>query len=76
MILLTVLLIILAILIILAGAFVLMPLEFGLEIDKNANDNKVYLCFRVFKIPFRIRLGDKKDKKRAKKFRSTAKRAR
>ena len=67
MILLTVLLIILAILIILAGAFVVMPIEFGLEIDKTANSTKIYLCFRVFKIPFRIRLNDKDDKKERKK---------
>ena len=64
---LTVLLIILAILIILAGAFVVIPLEFGLEIDKTANSTKIYLCFKVFKIPFRIRLNDKEDKKREKK---------
>lgn len=67
MILLTVLLIISAILIILAGAFVVMPLEFGLEIDKTANSTKIYLCFKVFKIPFRIRLNDKDDKKERKK---------
>lgn len=67
MILLTVLLIILAILIILAGAFVVIPLEFGLEIDKTANNTKIYLCFKVFKIPFRIRLNDKDDKKERKK---------
>lgn len=71
MILLTVVLIVIILLILLTGTFFLTPLEFGLEIDKTANRNKTYICFRVLGLPVRIDLSsagkDKKQKKVKKK---------
>ncbi len=69
MILLTVLLIVLGFLILLCGVFLLTPLEFGLEIDKTDNNNKTYICFRVFGIPVRIKLNStvKKTKTKSQK---------
>lgn len=64
---LTIFLIIFAILILILGAFVITPLEFGLEIDKFDSKTKIYLCFRVFAIPFRIRLNEKKIDKNKKR---------
>lgn len=71
MIFLTVFLIVIAILILLFGAFLLTPVEFGLEIIKTTDKNLTYLRFKIFKIPFKIPLkqtnNEQKDTKNAKK---------
>ena len=59
MILLTVFLIIIAVLILLFGAVLFTPAEFGLEIIKTATKNSVYLRFKFLKIPFKIPLKQK-----------------
>lgn len=67
---LTVVLIILFLLILLTGAFVLTPMEFGVEIIRTADKNNLYLRFKIFAIPFKIKLNKKKktkDKKPQKK---------
>ena len=61
---LTVVLIILFLLILLTGAFILTPMEFGVEIIRTANKNNLYLRFKIFAIPFKIRLNKKKNKEK------------
>ena len=58
----TVIFIVLSFLILISGVFLVTPMEFGLEIDKTANKNKTYICFRVFGIPIRISLNSKAHK--------------
>lgn len=53
---LTVALFIIFALILLFGAFLITPLQFGLEIVKTAHKNKTLLYFRVFGIPVKIPL--------------------
>ena len=56
MILLTVALIIIFALILLIDAFLITPLQFGLEIVKTAHKNKTHLYFRLFGVPIKIPL--------------------
>ena len=58
---LTVFLIIMAVLILLFGAILFSPAEFGLEIIKTAHKTLVYLRFKLLKIPFKIPLKQKKS---------------
>ncbi len=53
---LTVALIIIFALILLIGAFLITPLQFGLEVVKTARTNKTLLYFRLFGIPIKIPL--------------------
>lgn len=60
---LTVFLVVLAVLILSFSAFLFMPLEVGLEIIRTGNKNNTFLRFKIFKIPFKIRLNKKTEKK-------------
>lgn len=64
MIFLTVFLIILAVIILLFGAFLFTNVEFGLEIIKTDKKNASFLRFKIFKIPFKIALKQKKHEQK------------
>ncbi len=64
MILLTVFLITLIVIILILGTFLFLPLELGLEITKTADKNDIFLRFKFLKIPFKVRINAKKNKKR------------
>jgi len=63
---LTVFLIVLALLLLFSGAILFLPLEFGLEIIKTEAKSDIFIRFKILKIPFKIRLKEKKDKKKQK----------
>ncbi len=60
----TVFLTFLALLLLFLGAFLFVPLEFGLEIIKTETKSDIFIRFRVLKIPFKIRLKEKKPKQK------------
>lgn len=60
----TVFLTCLALLLLFLGAFLFVPLEFGLEIIKTETKSDIFIRFRVLKIPFKIRLKEKKPKQK------------
>ena len=51
-----VLLVVLCFLILLFGVFITTPLEIGIEINKTANKNKIYVYLRIFGAPVKIKL--------------------
>lgn len=62
----TVFLIVLALLLLFLGAFLFVPSEFGLEIIKTEAKSDIFIRFKVLKIPFKIRLKEKKVEKKQK----------
>lgn len=62
----TVFLIILAVILLLFGAVLFTPAEFGIEIIKTAEKTLVYLRFKLLKIPFKIPLKQKKSRTKKK----------